>query len=78
MSQVKCPKCQALQARRTEQKGFFQKLILQKLGYFPWQCRFCKSEFVLRNRGPRSSDGKRSGRRKTHSHEQVSSHMSAD
>lgn len=77
MSQVKCPKCQALQARRMKQEGFLQKVILQKLGYFPWQCRFCKSDFVLRNRGHRPSSDRRSERLPTRTHERAAE-MSSD
>jgi phage FluMu protein Com len=56
MSQTECPKCHALQARRVKQEGFIQKAILQKLGFFPWECRFCKSTFVLKNRGHGKAD----------------------
>lgn len=58
MPQTECPKCHALQARRVKQEGITQKLILQKLGYFPWECRFCKASFLLRNRGHRKGDGR--------------------
>jgi len=51
MSQTECPKCHALQARRVKQEGFIQKAILQKLGFYPWECRFCKATFVLKKRG---------------------------
>ena len=57
MSQVGCPKCYALQARRIKQTGLIQKLFLQKLGYYPWECRFCKATFILRNRGHRKGEG---------------------
>jgi hypothetical protein len=75
MSEVKCPKCQALQARRTKQEGIFQKVFLQRLGYYPWQCRFCKNEFVIRNRGHRSSEDKRGERRPTRSHSHVTGNL---
>lgn len=58
MPQTECPKCHALQARRVKQEGLAQKLILQKLGYFPWECRFCKASFLLRSRGHRKSDAR--------------------
>lgn len=58
MPQTACPKCEALQARRVKQDGFFQKFILQRLGFYPWECRFCKATFVLKNRGHRKGEGK--------------------
>ncbi len=54
MSQRSCPKCHTLQIRRVKQQGLLQKLILQKLGYFPWECRFCKATFIRRERGHHS------------------------
>jgi hypothetical protein len=63
MSQTECPKCHALQARRVKQEGFIQKVILQKLGFYPWECRFCKAAFVLKKRGHDKAD--KSGRSRT-------------
>ncbi len=71
MSQTQCPKCEALQARRMKQEGFFQKVILQKLGFYPWQCRFCKATFVLKNRGHRSAD-RQNGSRSERTRDQLS------
>jgi hypothetical protein len=59
MAQIECPKCHAFQARRVKQEGFFQTSIMQKLGFFPWECRFCKATFRLKNRGIRSADSPR-------------------
>lgn len=56
MSQTECPKCHALQARRVRQQGMLQTLILCHLGFYPWECRFCKATFVLRKRGHRTKD----------------------
>ncbi len=46
-----CPKCHAVHSRRIRQEGFLQQAILRRLGYFPWECRFCKVTFVVKNRG---------------------------
>ncbi len=58
MSQTACPKCYALQARRVKQEGFVQRFVLQKLGYYPWECRFCKATFVLMKRGHRQGESR--------------------
>jgi hypothetical protein len=71
MPQTPCPKCHALQARRVKQEGIFQKLILRHMGFFPWECRFCKSTFVLKNRGHRASDAQRTPRRDSHAHQEM-------
>jgi hypothetical protein len=59
MAQTECPKCHAFQARRVKQEGFFQISIMQKLGFYPWECRFCKATFRLKNRGMRSADSQK-------------------
>lgn len=46
-----CPKCQAAHSRRIRREGFLQQAILRRLGYFPWECRFCKATFSVKNRG---------------------------
>ncbi len=39
-----------MQARRIRQKGFWQRVFLRRFGYYPWECRFCRSTFVLKKR----------------------------
>ena len=60
MSLHNCPNCRAQQTRRVKQQGFFQKMILRRVGYYPWECRFCKSRFLLKDRGLAPAAGRRS------------------
>ncbi len=46
-----CPKCHAIQSRRIRQEGFLQQTVLRRLGYYPWECRFCKATFTVKDRG---------------------------
>jgi hypothetical protein len=39
-----------------KQAGILQKMILRHIGFYPWECRFCKATFILRNRGHRTTD----------------------
>ena len=51
MPQRTCPKCHAQQARRIKQQGFLQQTVLRRFGYYPWECRFCKETFLIKDRG---------------------------
>ena len=51
MSSPACPKCHAVHSRRIRREGFLQRTILRRLGYYPWECRFCKATFAVKNRG---------------------------
>ncbi len=51
MSEPSCPQCHSLQPHRIRQEGFWQRAVLQKFGFYPWECRFCKAVFVLKDRG---------------------------
>ena len=46
-----CPKCHAVHSRRVRQDGLLQRTVLRRLGYYPWECRFCKTTFAVKNRG---------------------------
>jgi len=35
---------------RLERKGFFERKILPKFGYYPWMCGVCRTSFLLRKR----------------------------
>ncbi len=52
-SDVVCPTCTASVALRVSRTGFLQKVILARLGIYPWKCGACGSTFLSRNRGPR-------------------------
>jgi hypothetical protein len=48
-----CPACRTQTLRRTERKGFMQRLIYAGFGYYPWKCSTCKSIQLIKNRGRR-------------------------
>jgi hypothetical protein len=48
-----CPKCKDETLFRLERKGFLRVSVFPLFGYFPWQCRGCKSVSLLRVRGKR-------------------------
>ena len=37
--------------RRVNRKGFFQYRVLSRLGYFPWECVFCREPQFFRDDG---------------------------
>ena len=53
---MQCPKCARGEFRRTARKGFLEKHIYPRFGYFPWKCPVCKYRTLHKNRGQRSSD----------------------
>ena len=50
-----CPHCEAIELRRNGRSGFWQRQILSRLGYFPWECGQCRVVYMLklRSRGYR-------------------------
>jgi DNA-directed RNA polymerase subunit RPC12/RpoP len=57
---VFCPNCGFNRPRRVERKGLMQKYIYPMFGFFPWHCRECHHQFLLRKRDrPRSRDTQR-------------------
>ena len=50
---VYCPECGAPRTYRVERKGFLQRRVFPILGFFPWQCRNCGAEVILRRRNRR-------------------------
>jgi hypothetical protein len=39
---------------RTSRKGFLQRVVLSRFGYYPWKCGMCKNVQMVKNRGVRS------------------------
>ena len=48
-----CPACGALKLRRTSRKGFLQRVIYSRFGYYPWECSRCMFVQLSKNRGVR-------------------------
>ena len=56
---VYCPACRGERMYRMERKGIFQKSIFSRFGYFPWQCKECGVEVMLRKRNRRRDRSKK-------------------
>ena len=54
MTAPRCKKCGSERTNRTERKGFFQQVLMTKLGRFPWECRSCWKIFYSMERGKRT------------------------
>jgi hypothetical protein len=54
MTPPRCKKCGSERTTRTERKGFFQEVIMTKLGRFPWECNACWKVFYSSQRGKRT------------------------
>lgn len=46
----RCPKCEAIELRRQGRHGFWQRQILSRLNYFPWECGQCRQVYILKLR----------------------------
>jgi predicted nucleic acid-binding Zn ribbon protein len=57
-SRVFCPECGGNRVRRIERKGFMQKHVYAWFGYFPWYCRECHKNSMLRKRNRSKSTKK--------------------
>jgi len=51
ISSVVCPECAGYHTARSHRRTFFQKVILFRLGYYPWKCIDCSSRFFSKERG---------------------------
>ena len=50
-SSVACPRCRSYHTTRAHRRSFFQKIVLFRLGYFPWKCIDCAHRFLSKDRG---------------------------
>lgn len=48
--QVYCPICGGDRMYRVERRGFLRRAIFPLVGYYPWQCKECANEAMLRKR----------------------------
>jgi len=55
---MQCPKCDRGELRRTARKGFLERQIYARFGYYPWKCPTCKYRKLRKTRGKRSTDRK--------------------
>lgn len=52
-SAILCPTCGTQTLRRTSRKGFMQRVIYPRFGYYPWECSRCNVAQLIKNRGAR-------------------------
>ena len=45
-----CPQCDGIELRRQGRVGLLQRVVLPRLGLFPWECGLCRKIFLLRQR----------------------------
>jgi hypothetical protein len=50
MDKPMCKLCGRFETRRVSRHGFFQQVVLSKLGFSPWECVFCREVFFRRQR----------------------------
>jgi hypothetical protein len=48
--EVQCPGCGNHHPHRLERRGFLEKKVLPKFGYYPWMCGHCRTSFLIRKR----------------------------
>ena len=49
-----CQTCRTQTLHRIARKGFMQRAIYSRFGFFPWKCSMCKTVQLIKNRGKRS------------------------
>jgi hypothetical protein len=42
-----CKLCKRSETRRIPRHGFFQEVVMYKLGFVPWECVFCREPFFV-------------------------------
>jgi hypothetical protein len=52
-----CSHCESHEFRRLNRMGFFEKNVLARFGYFPWECVLCRRKVYLRGDGHSRSNG---------------------
>jgi hypothetical protein len=55
---VTCPRCFYARVNRIERKGFMEKHIYPLFGFYPWYCRECRTNILIRKRYRRRSSRK--------------------
>ena len=49
-SQPICPHCENIELRRQGRVGLWQRVVLSRFGFYPWECGLCRRIFMLRQR----------------------------
>ncbi len=50
IARPQCPHCENIELRRHARTGLWQRKVMPRLGYFPWECGQCREIFMLRMR----------------------------
>ena len=56
MAKKLCSHCKNTAFRRLKRKGFLQTKVLNKLGFFPWECIMCRRLIFFRDDGRKTED----------------------
>jgi hypothetical protein len=46
-----CPHCGCARTARIARTTFMQLIVLHRVGLFPWECRYCRKDFMFKSRG---------------------------
>ena len=52
---VFCPRCKSDRVYRLERMGLLRREVYPIFGYYPWQCKACGHEMMLRKRNRRKT-----------------------
>ncbi len=55
MASKVCPHCSSSTFRRVNRKGWLQRVLLPKLGLYPWECVHCRRRHLYRDEGGSST-----------------------
>jgi hypothetical protein len=50
---VCCPACRSDHVYRAGRRGLLQTRVLPMFGFYPWQCKGCGADVMIRRRGRR-------------------------
>jgi hypothetical protein len=51
---MQCTKCKyGVPLVRAKRKGFLERNVYRRFGYYPWMCPYCKKQTLLKERGER-------------------------
>jgi hypothetical protein len=50
-----CPECGCKRLRRLARRGFLQRKVYSRFGYYPWECAACREPLLLKKRLQRKS-----------------------
>jgi hypothetical protein len=49
-----CPSCRYGEFRRINRRGWIERDVLSRLGWFPWECVICRRKKLFRDEGLKS------------------------